>query len=168
MYYLGMDISELLKTYGKSQHTEALRRMMGDASIMTGYVKGCVGSAAAMLFASVADKADGVCLFVLDDAEQAGYFYHDLTQMLGNKDVLFFPSSYRRRTKYGQRDAANEILRTEVMGRLLERNKVSAADSGPDCAGKRNARQHKFGSRRGLGRGDRAAMQRAFGYAGHL
>ena len=139
MYYLGMDISELLKTYGKSQHTEALRRMMGDASIMTGYVKGCVGSAAAMLFASVADKVDGVCLFVLDDAEQAGYFYHDLTQMLGNKDVLFFPSSYRRRTKYGQRDAANEILRTEVMGRLLERNKVSAADGGPDSAGKRNA-----------------------------
>ena len=61
--------------------------MMGDASIMTGYVKGCVGSAAAMLFASVADKADGVCRFVLDDAEQAGYFYHDLTQMLGQRDT---------------------------------------------------------------------------------
>ena len=60
-----------------------------------------------------------MCLFVLNDAEEAGYFYHDLTQILGNSDVLFFPSSYRRQVKYGQRDAANEILRTEVLGRLL-------------------------------------------------
>ena len=39
-----------------------------------------------------------------------------------NKDkvaeVLFFPSSYRRAVKYGQRDAGNEILRTEVLTRL--------------------------------------------------
>lgn len=32
--------------------------------------------------------------------------------------MLFFPSSYRRQVKYGQRDAANEILRTEVLARL--------------------------------------------------
>ena len=57
-------------------------------------------------------------LFVLDDADEAGYFYHDLTQMLGQESVFFFPSSYRRAVKYGQRDAANEILRTEVLARL--------------------------------------------------
>ena len=32
--------------------------------------------------------------------------------------ALFFPSSYRRAVKYGQRDAANEILRTEVLSAL--------------------------------------------------
>lgn len=32
--------------------------------------------------------------------------------------MLFFPSSYRRAVKYGQRDAANEILRTETLSRL--------------------------------------------------
>ena len=57
-------------------------------------------------------------LFVLNDADEAGYFYHDLTQMLGQESVFFFPSSYRRAIKYGQRDAANEILRTEVLARL--------------------------------------------------
>lgn len=56
--------------------------------------------------------------FVLNDAEEAGYFYHDLTQIMGNTDVLFFPSSYRRQVKYGQRDPASEILRTEVLSRL--------------------------------------------------
>ena len=32
--------------------------------------------------------------------------------------MLFFPSSYRRAVKYGQRDAANEILRTKTLSRL--------------------------------------------------
>ena len=57
-------------------------------------------------------------LFILQDVDEAGYFYHDLVQLLGEKQVLFFPSSYRRAVKYGQRDAANEILRTEVLARL--------------------------------------------------
>ena len=57
-------------------------------------------------------------MFVGQDADEAGYFYHDLTQLIGNDNVLFFPSSYKRAVKYGQRDAANEILRTEVLTRL--------------------------------------------------
>lgn len=61
-------------------------------------------------------------LFVLNDEEEAGYFYHDLTQMLGDKNVLFFPSSYRRAVKYAQRDAANEVLRTQVLNALADRN----------------------------------------------
>jgi len=57
-------------------------------------------------------------LVVLDDDEEAGYFYHDLVQMRGEERVLFFPSTYRRAVKYAQRDAANEVLRTEVLNRL--------------------------------------------------
>ena len=57
-------------------------------------------------------------MFILGDLEEAGYFYHDLTQILGDEQVLFFPSSFRRAIKYGQKDAANEILRTEVLSRL--------------------------------------------------
>ena len=61
-------------------------------------------------------------LFVLEDADEAGYFYHDLTQCLGQDSVYFFPSSYRRAIKYGQKDSANEILRTEVLAHLSQGN----------------------------------------------
>ena len=54
----------------------------------------------------------------MDDEEEAGYFYHDLTQIMGQEQVLFFPCSYKRAIKYGQRDAGNEILRTEVLSRI--------------------------------------------------
>ena len=57
-------------------------------------------------------------LIVMDDQESAGYFYHDMVQMIGDERVLLFPSSYRRAIKYNQKDAANEILRTEVLTRL--------------------------------------------------
>ncbi|MCI5987531.1 MAG: hypothetical protein MRZ33_01485, partial [Prevotella sp.] len=65
-------------------------------------------------------------IFVLQDNEEAGYFYHDLTQILGTDNVLFFPSSYRRAVKYGQRDAANEILRTETLSRLSAQTAAEA------------------------------------------
>ena len=87
-------------------------------------------SSAPMVFAAMMSKAkrsltsgqsvalQSTTLFILQDAEEAGYFYHDLVQLLDDKQVLFFPSSYRRAIKYGQRDAANEILRTEVLSKL--------------------------------------------------
>ena len=77
-----------------------------------------------MFFGSMKARLKRSVLFVLDDAEEAGYFYHDLTQMLGQESVFFFPSSYRRAVKYGQRDAANEILRTEVLARLSAGNPI--------------------------------------------
>ena len=114
-----MDIQGVLDLYAKSPQSAALAKVLGDKSVDTAYIGGASASAVPVLFASVARSVGRLCLFVLDDTEEAGYFYHDLTQMLGNRDVLFFPSSYRRQVKYGQRDSANEILRTEVLGRLL-------------------------------------------------
>ena len=82
---------------------------------------GLCGSATPLVFASVIRKAiepDGngnSFLFILNDEEEAGYFYHDLTQMMGDEEVMFFPSSYRRAIKYNQKDSANEILRTNVL-----------------------------------------------------
>ena len=64
------------------------------------------------------EKSPCPFVFILGDLEEAGYFYHDLTQVLGTERILFFPSSFRRSVKYGQKDAANEILRTEVLSRL--------------------------------------------------
>lgn len=128
---LEMEIQGVLDLYAKSPQSAALAKMLCDKSARTGYIDGALASAVPVLFASVAGSVGRPCLFVLNDAEEAGYFYHDLTQMLGNANVLFFPSSFRRQVKYGQRDAASEILRTEVLGRLLgesEERKVKSEE----------------------------------------
>jgi len=82
------------------------------------YVKGLQGSSSAMFSASLFHKTNDCFLYILNDQESAGYFYHDLSQILGTDNVLFFPSAYKRAIKYGQIDAANEILRTEVLGKM--------------------------------------------------
>ncbi len=117
-----MNIQELEKKYAKLPQVSALAKELGKSSKTTIFLEGLLGSSAPMLFASLANmppKFGGLrALFVLQDAEEAGYFYHDLTQLMGTDQVLFFPSSYRRAVKYAQRDPASEILRTEVLSRI--------------------------------------------------
>ena len=141
-----MDIQQILEMYARSPQSAALARMFGDRDMRVGYVDSVAASVMPVLFASVSRSVSGVCVIVLDDAEEAGYFYHDMTQMLGTGDVLFFPSSYRRRIKYGQHDQASEILRTEVLGRLLaesEELRVKSeeliAEGGETEAGQKNS-----------------------------
>ena len=113
-----MKIQDVYKVYGHSPQAEAFFDLLGNKSVHSIYLQGLLCSSASMFFASLQGRLRRSVLFVLDDADEAGYFYHDLTQMLGQERVFFFPSSYRRAVKYGQRDAANEILRTEVLARL--------------------------------------------------
>ena len=85
-------------------------------------LKGLTGSAAATFLSPLKQAMDGCFLFVLNDEEQAGYFYHDLCQVAGEEGVHFFPSGYKRSIRYGQVDSANAILRTEVLT-VIEREK---------------------------------------------
>ena len=112
-----MILQDIAKQYGRSPQANALFDLLKKKSVHSLFLQGLVCSSASMFFGSLQNRLKRTVLFVLDDAEEAGYFYHDLTQMLGQESVFFFPSSYRRAVKYGQRDAANEILRTEVLAR---------------------------------------------------
>jgi transcription-repair coupling factor (superfamily II helicase) len=113
-----MNIQELERIYARLPQVSALAQAIGKSSVKTIFLEGLLGSSAPVVFGSIAPKCKHPLLFILQDAEEAGYFYHDLTQLLGDRDVLFFPSSYRRAIKYAQRDSANEILRTEVLTRV--------------------------------------------------
>ena len=124
-----MNIQELRKLYAQLPQVSALAKEFGkstgrrvqpgnESSVRSIFLEGLLGSSAPMVFGSMASKCKQSLLFILQDAEEAGYFYHDLTQLMGSRDVLFFPSSYRRAIKYAQRDAASEILRTEVLTRF--------------------------------------------------
>jgi transcription-repair coupling factor (superfamily II helicase) len=86
-----------------------------------------------MLTAAVFFVDKGACLCVLNDADEAGYFYHDLMQLTGGEDVYFFPSAYRRAIKYGHIDPANEILRTEVLSVLQDRERPFIIVTYPDA-----------------------------------
>ena len=114
-----MTVQDLLTIYASSPQVGALAKTLGDKRVKTVFLEGLLCSSAPMVFGALpAGRSPRTAVFILQDADEAGYFYHDLVQLLGDKDVLFFPSSYRRAIKYAQRDSANEILRTEVLAKL--------------------------------------------------
>ena len=123
-----MELSELLQLYRRHPGAKALGRMLvGKSQHM--HVSGGRASCLPLAFASLTEVEPDALrhpyLFVLDDQEEAGYFYHDLVQILGDQHVLYFPSSYRRAIRFGQRDAANDILRTEVLSRFVKADRDS-------------------------------------------
>lgn len=113
-----MNIAELQRIYASHPNVAGLMSLLDNKDIRTIYLKGMHASCASLFASGIFDKAPGIYVFILNDVEEAGYFYHDLAQVNGDEQILFFSSSYRRAIKYGQKDAANEILRTEVLSRL--------------------------------------------------
>ena len=117
-----MDIQDIKQLYAKAPGTVALCKLLQENRGSNIFLQGQQASATPLLFAAVTTEIKQTFLFVLQDADEAGYFYHDLTQVMGTQNVLFFPSSFKRSVKYGQRDSANEILRTEVLARVSARD----------------------------------------------
>ena len=119
-----MQLQELQQLYAYLPQVSALAKTLGEDGGKTVFLEGLLASAAPMVFSALATKQGHTMLFIMQDADEAGYLYHDLTQVMGSNQVLFFPSSYRRAIKYGQRDAASEILRTETLSAISRRGEI--------------------------------------------
>ncbi len=145
---LKLEISKLLSLLASDKEVKSLCKSICSSAIEHIHVGGLIGSSAPLLFASVAQMMEGkdglpLLVFVLDDADSAGYFYHDLVQMLDDQKVLFFPSSYKRAIKYNQKDAGNEILRTEVLSRMAQNERLLVVTY-PDALAEKVVSQKKL------------------------
>ncbi|MDR0844892.1 MAG: transcription-repair coupling factor, partial [Tannerella sp.] len=117
-----MEIHDLLVAYAVHPQVNAISALLEKEKPRNMLLKGLNGSGGAITIASLFSKRGGCFLCILNDLEEAGYFYNDLVQLSGDKRVLFFPSAYHRHIKYGHTDPANEILRTEVLSSLQNEN----------------------------------------------
>ena len=126
-----MEIQELQSLFAHTPGVKALGRMLIDDNRRKISISGLYASSAPVVFSAVGlacpEAFRRPFLFIMDDEEQAGYFYNDLNQILNGCNaendshddrICFLPSSFRRAVKYGQRDAASEILRTDALTRL--------------------------------------------------
>jgi transcription-repair coupling factor (superfamily II helicase) len=114
-----VDIQEIKSVYDNHPYVNTVVSSL-EKNNSTHLLSGLNGSSRAVVTASVFEKKGGVFVCIQNDAEDAGYFYNDLMQLMTGKNVYFFPSAYHRHIKYGHTDPANEILRTEALGLLQE------------------------------------------------
>ena len=88
------------------------------------FAENLVGSSLSFVLFDIFKRTGQTLLFVGDDKEQAAYLLNDLELLLGQVQVLFFPSSYRRPYQTEETDNANVLLRAEVLSQLQQGARV--------------------------------------------
>ena len=96
-------------------------------------LKGLTGSALSFVISSVFKHSERPFLLVFNDKEEAAYYLNDLEMLIGEKDVLFYPGSYRRPYQIEETDNANVLLRAEVLNRINSRKKPAVIVTYPDA-----------------------------------
>jgi len=100
--------------------TQIASAISRDAKIQ---IKGLSGSSLSFVVEALFQKAENSFLLLCNEKEEAAYILNDLEELLGDKDVLFYPSSYRRPYQIEETDNANVLLRSEVLNRINSRKK---------------------------------------------
>jgi transcription-repair coupling factor (superfamily II helicase) len=124
--------SSLFTTYEHSAKVTQLADALSEAANKV-HCKGLMNSATSIVIQSVFKKADKPFLLLFNEKEEAAYYLNDLEQMLGQNDVLFYPSSYRRPYQIEETDNANVLLRSEVLNRINSRKKPAIIVSYPEA-----------------------------------
>ena len=86
-------------------------------------ISNLVGSSLSFTISETFKKSEKPYLLVFNDKEEAAYYLNDLEQLLGEKNVLFYPGSYRRPYQIEETDNANILLRSEVLNRINSKQK---------------------------------------------
>tara|TARA_B100000683_G_scaffold54023_1_gene51606 strand:- start:3430 stop:6753 length:3324 start_codon:yes stop_codon:yes gene_type:complete len=110
-------LPQLIGLYKEHAASQLLQQALTDNPKSKIHFKGLVGSQNALLAANISQEVKRPHLFILSDKEEAAYFLNDLESIL-QKEVLFFPSSYRRPYQIEETDNANVLLRAEVLNTL--------------------------------------------------
>jgi transcription-repair coupling factor (superfamily II helicase) len=104
--------------YSGHHNTAILYKLIGNGNPFRCHLKGLPGSSAAMFASTILSNSGHSNLFILNDKEEAAYFYNDLEGFCPGRKIFFFPSSWKRSVKSGQDDPAGMIQRTELLDRL--------------------------------------------------
>jgi transcription-repair coupling factor (superfamily II helicase) len=139
-----LEIKEILDIYAAHPQISVLGKLLDEKTPKDLLLEGLSGSGAALTAAALFTRRKAPYVCVLNDQEEAGYFYHDLRQITGQESVLFFPSAYRRAIKYGHIDPANEILRTEALSWLQDADKGFVIVTYPDALAEKVASKQQL------------------------
>jgi len=132
--------TQLIERYQSDQRIVRLSEILKKGGLARVHLSGLTGSASAMVAATVFRLTRGMHIFVLPDKETAAYFSNDLENLLGEvgevfhkKEVLFYPTSYKRPYEIEKVDNTNVLLRTEVLKRLGTSERAAAVVTYPEA-----------------------------------
>ncbi len=130
-----MSKSTIAQKFAKSLQQQKLGDFIASSEKINSKVqlKGLVGSALSYVISNAFEEAESPFLLIFNDKEEAAYYLNDLEQLMGDKNVLFYPGSYRRPYELEETDNANVLLRAEVLNRINSRKKPALIVTYPDA-----------------------------------
>lgn len=127
-----MSKSSLSQIYTQTLQTQNLQIAIAQSNTKT-HIKGLVGSSFSLVVTEVFKTSESPFLLIFNDKEEAAFYLNDLEVLLNEKDVLFYPGSYRRPYQIEETDNANVLLRAEVLNRINSRRKPAIIVTYPDA-----------------------------------
>ena len=127
-----MSNASITQTYAQTLQLQNLENTIAQTERKI-LLKGLVGSALSLVISEVFKACEKPFLLVFEDKEEAAYYLNDLEQLLNDKDVLFYPGSYRRPYQIEETNNANVLLRAEVLNRINSRRKPAIIVTYPDA-----------------------------------
>ncbi|MFD2513039.1 transcription-repair coupling factor [Pontibacter locisalis] len=117
-----MKVKDFLELYRLDSVVQTIAQRLKADEPYRLQIKGMAGSMDAVLASAVYTLNYGHQLFVMHDKEEAAYFYTDLKNLLGEeKEILLFPTSYKRPYSFDDTENANILMRAEVLNRLNQK-----------------------------------------------
>ena len=113
-----MKIQDILKIYREHPKIQDFCGTLKESESATFQVKGLVGSQASFILTALYQTLHRSSLIVLNDKEEALYFYNELQSLMPQKEILYFPASYKRPYQIEEIDNANVLQRAEVLNQL--------------------------------------------------
>ena len=118
-----MNLNELLQRYTESNQVRQLKELLtGGEDFGEVHLKGLIGSQEAFIAAAAFKSTEFNHFFILSDKEESAYFQNNLKNILENKDIFFFPDSFKRPQDFSELNNNNVLLRTETVNRLSNSN----------------------------------------------
>lgn len=111
-----MIAEDFLKIFKEDPFVQNLHEKMKDVTRFQ--LEGLHGSLDAVLAAATYKIEPYSAVFILNDREDAAYFFNDLRNLLGEENTFYFPASYKRLFEYQETENANVLLRAELINKL--------------------------------------------------
>ncbi|MBC7494140.1 MAG: transcription-repair coupling factor [Flavobacterium sp.] len=119
-----MSTTNVISIFQKAAKVSVLSKAVAQRDSKTS-AKGLVGSSLSFVSQAIFYTNEVPLLLLFNDKEEAAYHLNDLEHLINDKDVLFYPASFRRPYHIDEVDNANVLLRAEVLNRINSRQKPS-------------------------------------------
>ena len=119
-----MKVQDFLRLYTEDSFIQTVAEAINSKKPHPIHLKGLVGSSDAITASAVWQLHQNHHVFVLHDREEAAYFHNDLQSLLPDREIFFFPTSYKRPYQFEVTENANILQRAEVLNRVNEESRI--------------------------------------------